>query len=150
MPIVRAIPGSSSWTSNDVAGRPIVDTGLCILEGAAIADCGLCSCAEGGRVLTLLEKELFETFRVDAPDVCRDDTEDEEEGSRDIPLIDIALALALGRRELGGAGAGLPMGSPARSVNVFRLRIFVFWGGGIAVVRALVAEADISNNLLGD
>ena len=46
LPFVRAIPGSSSWTSNDVAGRPIVDTGLCIRECAAIADCGLFSCAE--------------------------------------------------------------------------------------------------------
>ena len=131
-----------------MAGRPIVDTGLCILECAAIADCGLCSCVEGGRVPTLLEKELFEAFRVDAPNVCRDDAEEEE--SREMPVIDIALALALGRRELGGAGAGLPVGSPARSANVFRLRIFVFCGGGIAVVRAFVAEADISNSLLGD
>lgn len=97
----------------------------------------------------LLENELFERLRVDAPNVCRDDAEDEEE-SREMLAIDIALALALGRRELGGAGAGLPVGSPARSANVFRLRMFVFCGGGIAVVRAFVAEADISNNLLGD
>lgn len=55
LPIVRAIPGSSSCTSSDVAGLPMVGTGLCIRECAAIADCGLYNCADGGRPLTLLE-----------------------------------------------------------------------------------------------
>lgn len=67
-----------------------------------------------------------------------------------MPAIDVALTWALTGRELGGAGAGLPVGSPARSANVFRLRIFMFGGGGIAIVRAFVAEADISNSLPGD
>lgn len=55
LPIVRDIPGSSSWTSNDVAGRPFVKTGFCIREFAVMADCGLYNCAEEGRVLALLE-----------------------------------------------------------------------------------------------
>lgn len=87
---------------------------------------------------------------MDAPDVCRDDIEDEREESRETPAIDVALTLELIRRELGGAGADLPLGSPARSAKVFRLRVFVFCGGGIAVVRAFVADADISNSLPGD
>ena len=93
---------------------------------------------------------MFEIFRIDTPDDWRDDTEDEKEESRERPVIDVALTWALIGRELGGAGAGLPVGSPARSANVFRLRVFVFCGGGIAVVRAFVAEADISNILPGD
>ena len=64
--------------------------------------------------------------------------------------MDVALTCALYGRELGGAGAGLPVGSPARSAKVFRLRVFVLCGGGIAVVRAFVAEADISTILPGD
>lgn len=67
-----------------------------------------------------------------------------------MPAIDVALTWALTGRELGGAGAVLPVGSPARSANVFRLRVFMFCGGGIAIVRAFVAEADISNSLPGD
>lgn len=55
LPIVRDIPGSSSWTSNDVAGRPFVKTGLCIREFTVMADCGLFNCAEEGRVPALLE-----------------------------------------------------------------------------------------------
>ena len=87
---------------------------------------------------------------MDAPDVCRDDSEDDREESRETPVMDVALKWALIGRELGGAGAGLPLGSPARSAKVFRLWVFVFCGGGIAVVRALVAEADISDSLPGD
>lgn len=68
--------------------------------------------------------------------------------SRETPVIDVALTWALTGREPGGAGAGLPVGSPARSANVFRLRAFC--GGGIADVRAFVADADISNILHGD
>ena len=67
-----------------------------------------------------------------------------------MPAIDVALTWALTGRELGGAGAVLPVGSPARSANVFRLRVFMFCGGGISIVRAFVAEADISKSLLGD
>ena len=52
---VRASPGSSSCTSSDVAGRLIVETGFCIREVAAMADCGLGNCADVGRVPTLLE-----------------------------------------------------------------------------------------------
>ena len=65
-------------------------------------------------------------------------------------MIDVALTWALSVREVGGAGAGLPVGSPARSANVFRLRVFMFCGGGMTPVRAFVAEADISNILPGD
>lgn len=87
-------------------------------------------------------------LRIDAPDVCLDDTEDEREESRERPAIDVALTWASIEREFGGEGAGLPLGSPARSANVFRLRGFC--GGGIAIVRAFVAEADISATLPGD
>lgn len=93
---------------------------------------------------------MFETFRVDPPDACRDETEDEREESRERPAIDVALTCALIGRELGGAGAGLPLGSPARSAKVFRLRVFTVGGGGIGIVRAFVAEADISDSLPGD
>ena len=76
LPAVRAISDSSSCTSSDVAGR-ILQTGFCIRECAAIADCGRYDCDEGGRVPTLLEYELFELFLMDALDVCRDDMEDD-------------------------------------------------------------------------
>lgn len=150
LPTVWAMPGSSACSSIDVAGREIVETGLWIWEGAAMADCGLGNWADGRRVLTLLEKELFDAFRMDAPEVCRDDMEDEKEESRATPAIDVALTWGLARRELGAAGAGLPLGSPARSANVFRFRVLVFCGGAIAVVRAFVDEADISDSLPGD
>lgn len=52
---VLAIPGSSSWTSSDVAGRPILKPGFFIRECAAMADCGLYECAAGRRLPTLLE-----------------------------------------------------------------------------------------------
>ena len=65
-----------------------------------------------------------------------------------MPAIEFALAWLLSGREPGGAGAGLPMGSPPRSEKVLRFRTFE--GGGIAIVRAFVAEADISDNLPGE
>lgn len=109
-----------------------------------MADDGLTNCAEGGRVLPLLEKELLDAFRMDAPEVCRDDTEDERGESRATPVIDVTLTWAFGRRELGAAGADLPLGSPARSAKVFRFRVLVSCGGGMAVVRAFIDDADIS------
>ena len=67
-----------------------------------------------------------------------------------MPVIDVVLTWASSVREVGGAGAGLPIGSPARSANVFRLRVLMFGGGGITPVRAFVAEADSSDILPGD
>ena len=55
LPSVRASPGSSSYISCDVAGRPIVERGFCIRDCVAMADCGLFNCVDGGRVPTLLE-----------------------------------------------------------------------------------------------
>lgn len=51
-------------------------------------------------------------------------------------------------RELGGAGLGL-VGSPPRSIKVFRFKGFM-GGGGITPERAFLAEADTSISLPGD
>jgi len=106
-------------------------------------------CAEGGRLPgpTLVAYELFEILRVDAEDDGRDDeTEDENDVSRGTPATPVARTYALTGLELGGTGAALA-GSPARSMRVLRLRVLP--GGGMAVERVLVADADISHSLLG-
>lgn len=113
-----------------------------------IADEGLLECIEGGRLPdpTLLVYELLETLRVEAEDEGRkDEIEDANELSRVAPLPDVARNAFDGSLVPGGAGAALP-GSPARSTRVLRLRELP--GGGIAVERALVSDADISNSLL--
>ena len=106
-------------------------------------------CTEGGRLPdpTLLAYELFETLRVEAEDEGRkDEMEDANEASRAVPLADVVRKNPFdGSLVPGGAGAALP-GSPARSTRVLRLRELP--GGGIAVERALVSDADISNSLL--
>lgn len=94
---------------------------------------------------TLLESELFEAVRVERAEAGRDDeTDDEKEVSRRAPAIDVALTCALIGREAGGACEG-PIVSPPRSTRVLRFRALD--GGGIVVVRALVAAADISKRV---
>lgn len=89
----------------------------------------------------------MERLRNDAEDDGRDDvTEDEKDVSRGGPAIEVALTQALTGLEPGGAGAGLAV-SPARSTRVFRFSGFV--GGGIAVERVLIADADMSESLPG-
>jgi len=84
---------------------------------------------------------------VDVEDDGRDDdTEYEEDISRGAPVIAVARTYAFPGLELGGAGLGLVY-SPPRSTRVLRFRALT--GGGIAVERALVADADISNSLPG-
>ena len=114
-----------------------------------MAEWGLYDWFEGGRLIgpLLLAYELLETLRVEAEDEGRDeDTEEENDASRGTPVIDVALTCEFVGFELGGTGAGLAI-SPARSAKV--LRLSVLDGGGIAVERALVAEADISKSLPG-
>ena len=75
-----------------------------------------------------------------------EEIEDEWETSRGAPVSGVDPARELNGRE-GAAGAGLDV-SPARSARVLRFNTLP--GGGIAIERALVAAADISNSFLGD
>jgi hypothetical protein len=114
-----------------------------------MADWGLFAWVEGGRLPgpTLLAYELFEMLRVDAEDDWRDDrTEDAEDVSRRVPVRAVARTYAFAGLKLGGTGASLAC-SPARSARVLRFNVLP--GGCIAVERALVADADISNSFPG-
>lgn len=71
-----------------------------------------------------------------------DETDDENEVWREDCAIELGLPAALTGLELGGTGAALPMGSPARSMRVFRFSRP--GGGGILEERALFADAVIS------
>lgn len=71
-----------------------------------------------------------------------DETDDENEVWREDCTKGLVLPAALAGRELGGTGAALPMGSPARSMRVFRFRTPD--GGGILEERALFVDSVIS------
>lgn len=71
-----------------------------------------------------------------------DETDDENEVWREFCAIGFGLPAALAGLELGGTGADLPIGSPARSIRVFRFSGPD--GGGIMEGRALFADAVIS------
>ncbi len=96
---------------------------------------------------TLLEKEVFDTFRIDATEGGREEVEEEYDVCRDNPAIVVALTAVLTGRELGGAGVGL-LTSPAVSANVFRFKAPE--GGGNIVDLALLTEAVTSTNFSGE
>ena len=110
--------------------------------------CGRWPADEGGRVPpTLLEKEVFDTCRIEDTEGGREEVEDEYEVCRENPAIDVALTAALTGLELGGAGVGLKT-SPAVSAKVLRLKAPE--DGGSMVDLALLTEAVTSTSFSGE
>ena len=147
-PAKRA-PGPVPCVSIAVEDRVGFVTGFRYL-GLPIAVCGRKNGDEGGRLpeLTLLEKELFETFRIEVADGGRiDDPEEEKDVWRAGPAKEDAFPAPLTGLELGAAGAILAR-SPTTSTRVLRSKLF--GGGAIADERALLADADISKSFPGD
>ena len=94
---------------------------------------------------TLLEKDVWDTFRIEDAEGGREEVEDEYEVCRSSPAIAVALTAALSGLELGGAGGGLTT-SPAVCAKVLRFNAPGAGGNivGLALLTDIVTSASFS------